>query len=117
MLKPICFVAIACLVLLACSGDKGEPSKGSPSAAQKPHPGAALVKANCMACHKPGLNGAPIIGNAKMWGPRITQGEETLIQHAINGYGLMPAKGGSSLTDEEIAQAVNYMLSQLPPDS
>ncbi len=117
MLKPISFVTMVCLGLLACSGGNEEPSKGLSTTAQETHPGAALVKANCMACHKPGLNGAPIIGNVKMWGPRITQGEETLVQHAISGYGLMPAKGGSSLTDEEMAQAVNYMLSQLPPGS
>lgn len=117
MLKPICVIAIASLGLLACSEGKNESSKGSSPSAQETHSGAALVKANCMACHKPGLNGAPIIGNAKMWGPRITQGEETLVQHAITGYGLMPARGGSSLSDEEMAQAVNYMLSQLPPGS
>ncbi|WP_461482509.1 c-type cytochrome [Porticoccus sp.] len=117
MLKPVLLIATACLVLLACS-EKPESEHASAAAPaieeQPPHPGAALVKANCHACHKPGLNGAPIIGNAKMWGPRVTQGEETLVQHAIHGFGLMPPRGGSALSDEQMAQAVNYMLSQLP---
>ncbi len=117
MLKPLLLVVTLCLGLQACS----EKLEGAPASATAPvveeqpqHPGAVLVKANCFACHKPGLNGAPIIGNAKMWGPRVTQGEETLVQHAINGFGLMPPRGGSALSDEQMALAVNYMLSQLP---
>lgn len=68
----------------------------------------------CINCHAAGLNGAPIFGNAKMWGPRIEQGLPTLIEHATNGYELMPAKGGNpDLTDEQIAAAVTYMVSQV----
>jgi len=76
--------------------------------------GEELVKKNCKVCHAQGLNGAPIIGNSKMWAPRITKGRETLVANAINGVGLMPAKGGKTqLTDEEIDLAVGYFLSQL----
>lgn len=76
--------------------------------------GEALVKKNCLVCHAQGINGAPIIGNAKMWGPRIKKGQDVLVQSATNGFGLMPAKGGKvELTDEEIALAVNYMVSQI----
>ncbi|WP_461516847.1 c-type cytochrome [Porticoccus sp.] len=117
MLKSILLVTTACLGLLACSEKSvNAPISATPSATmtQPVHPGAALAKKNCFACHKPGLNGAPIIGNIKMWGPRLAQGEETLVQHAINGFGLMPPKGGSTLSDEQMAQAVNYMLTQLP---
>lgn len=68
----------------------------------------------CIACHAAGLNGAPIVGNSKMWGPRIEQGVPTLIEHATNGYGLMPAKGGNpDLTDEQIAAAVAYMVNEV----
>lgn len=68
----------------------------------------------CIACHAAGLNGAPIFGNAKMWGPRIEQGIPTLVEHATNGYGLMPAKGGNpDLTDEQIAAAVAYMVNEV----
>ena len=68
----------------------------------------------CVNCHAQGINGAPIVGNAKMWSARIEQGLPTLIEHANNGYGLMPAKGGSqSLSDEDVAAAVTYMVHQL----
>lgn len=76
--------------------------------------GSAIYVGTCKVCHAQGINGAPILGNKKMWSKRSGQGLETLVQHATEGYGLMPAKGGNdSLTKEEISSAVQYMLSQL----
>jgi cytochrome c5 len=72
--------------------------------------GAAIVQANCAMCHAGGLMGAPKIGDAGQWGPRITQGKDTLIKHAINGIRQMPARGGNaSLSDEQVAAAVVNM--------
>ena len=49
-----------------------------------------------------------------MWQPRVAKGSDALVTSAINGFGLMPAKGGQTqLTDEEIELAVNYFLSQI----
>lgn len=75
--------------------------------------GEMIVQDNCFVCHAQGINGAPILGNKKMWGKRLPQGTDVLIDHAINGYaGMMPPKGGNpDLTDEEIALAVKYMVS------
>jgi len=76
--------------------------------------GEEIVKQNCKVCHAQGLNGAPIIGNNKMWASRINKGREVLTANAINGIGLMPPKGGkTNLTDAEIDLAVGYFLSQL----
>ncbi len=81
---------------------------------KKPSLGELTYQGTCKTCHANGLNGAPIFGNEKMWGKRIGQGIPTLIEHATNGYGLMPAKGGNTeLSDEEISAAVNYMVSQV----
>jgi len=75
--------------------------------------GEGIVNANCVVCHSQGINGAPIVGNKKMWAPRLGQGEAVLVEHAINGYELMPAKGGKThLSDEEIGLAVAYMMHQ-----
>lgn len=69
---------------------------------------------NCKVCHAQGINGAPILGNKKMWAKRVPQGVPTLIEHAINGYGLMPGKGGNTeLTTAEISAVVNYMVEQI----
>lgn len=98
------------LMLTACSSDKdAEKTLPDPNLLA----GEQLVKQNCKVCHGQGINGAPIIGNKKMWEKRIAQGVPTLVEHATQGFGLMPAKGGSSLSDEEIATAVNYMVSQV----
>ena len=81
---------------------------------EKPNVGEEIVNSVCVACHAQGINGAPVIGNKKMWSKRLSQGEALLIEHAINGYELMPAKGGrTELSDEDVAAAVRYMMSQV----
>lgn len=73
----------------------------------------AVYTAVCAACHASGLAGAPKIGDAAAWGPRIKQGYETLLKHAIEGIRAMPAKGGNpDLDDVEVARAVVYMANQ-----
>ncbi len=72
--------------------------------------GAEVVKAVCSMCHAAGLMGSPKIGDHSQWAPRIAQGYETLIKHAIEGIRSMPARGGNpALTDEEVASAVAEM--------
>ena len=69
-----------------------------------------IIKANCAMCHVGGLMGAPKIGDVGLWAPRIAQGKEMLINNAIKGIRMMPAKGGNAkLTDEEVAAAVISM--------
>lgn len=76
--------------------------------------GAEIVQNTCKVCHAQGISGAPIIGNKKMWGTRIEQGIPTLVEHASNGFGLMPAKGGNTaLSTAEIEAAVAYMVSKV----
>jgi len=66
-----------------------------------------------MSCHTSGAAGAPMIGNSGQWTDRLSKGKETLYANAINGIGVMPAKGGlSSLTDEEVRAAVDYLLDE-----
>lgn len=85
-----------------------------PPAPPPPSEGELIWTKNCKVCHAQGLNGAPIIGNAAMWSKRVPQGLPTLIEHAINGYGLMPAKGGNAdLPDADVAKAVEYMVSKV----
>jgi cytochrome c5 len=76
-----------------------------------PSSGEVIFMGTCRACHAQGINGAPIFGNKKMWAKRLPQGMPTLIEHATQGYGLMPAKGGNTdLSVEDISDAVNYMV-------
>lgn len=79
--------------------------------------GPQVYNSACLACHAAGVGGAPVLGDAAVWAPRIAQGVDVLKQHAIEGYtgssGYMPAKGGRmDLSDAEIADAVDYMVGE-----
>ncbi len=79
--------------------------------------GPQVYNSACLACHGAGIGGAPKIGDAALWAPRIAQGREIIDAHVLEGYqgadGYMPPKGGRiDLSDEEIIAAVDYMLEQ-----
>lgn len=103
-----------------------EAPLAEPAAAPKPArtrmSGEKVYNEVCIACHyPPGLGGAPGLGNVEAWAPRIAQGKDTLISHALNGFsgksgGIMPKKGGRvDLSDEEIVGALEYMLGKASP--
>lgn len=65
----------------------------------------------CAACHNAGVAGAPVPGGTM--NERASKGLDALVASAINGIGIMPARGGNpSLTDEQIRASVEYMLEQ-----
>lgn len=67
----------------------------------------------CFACHNTGVAGAPKLGDKAAWGPRIQAGAASLLANAMNGKGGMPPKGGAMhLSENEIANAVAYMVSE-----
>ncbi len=76
--------------------------------------GQKVFAAACTACHTAGVAGAPKVGDKAAWAPRVKQGTAVLYEHAIKGYqgkaGMMPAKGGSSASDDEVKAAVDYMV-------
>jgi c(7)-type cytochrome triheme protein len=78
--------------------------------------GKAIFDANCTACHSTGVAGAPKIGDAAAWGPRVKNGPAALYASALKGKNAMPAKGGNpNLSDAEVQAAVNYIISQADP--
>jgi cytochrome c5 len=82
-------------------------------AASKGKSGQEVYKAVCSMCHGGGLMGAPKFGDKDQWGPRIAQGHDTLVTHALKGIRMMPAKGGNAdLSDDEVAGAVKYMANE-----
>jgi len=108
-------------VALADSEELATPQNAptsKPQAVAAPLTGPEVYNSVCIACHHPpGLGGAPALGDGDAWAPRIAQGMETLINHALGGYsgstGIMPRKGGRlDLSDQEIIGAVEYMVEQ-----
>jgi len=75
--------------------------------------GEAVYKLACSACHSAGVAGAPKSGDAAAWKPRLAQGYDTLVKHAVEGFKAMPAKGGNASLDPiEVARAVAFMGNQ-----
>ncbi|MFK7965186.1 MAG: cytochrome c5 family protein [Burkholderiaceae bacterium] len=99
---------------------KPATSESSPAPVAKATPasydleeGKKLYNTICMACHLSGAAGAPKFGDKAAWAGRDEKGVEALAATVISGKGSMPARGGSGGTDEQIAAAVAYMLSEL----
>lgn len=93
------------------------PAAAAPAAA----PAASVADAGkktydaaCVACHGAGVAGAPKFGDKAAWAARIKQGQDVLYTHAIKGFqgkaGMMPPKGGSSASDDDVKAAVRYMM-------
>ena len=71
--------------------------------------GEDVFKGQCSACHAAGLAGAPKLGDAVAWGPRIVTGYAALLNSALKGKGAMGAQSGGDYEELEIARAVVYM--------
>lgn len=94
--------------------ESGEASEGADEEAMA---GQQVYQQVCAVCHDAGVGGAPQL-TQEAWADRIEQGKETLYQHSIEGFqgdsGFMPAKGGrADLSDQEVKNAVDHMLSQV----
>jgi cytochrome c5 len=133
-LSGLLAIAAISLALGACGDKKSTEAAApapapAPAAAPAPAPAAApapvaentvgksVFGKTCALCHAAGVAGAPKPGDKADWGPRIAQGKDTLYKHAIEGFtgakGMMPARGGgSTLTDDEVKAAVDYMADQ-----
>lgn len=119
--KPVALAATEPATATAATAGAMPAAPPMPAAAPAPvtavkisaDAGKNLYNSVCMGCHAGGVAGAPKFGDKAAWADRIKQGQPTLYEHAIKGYqgkaGMMPAKGGSSASDDEVKAAVDYM--------
>jgi cytochrome c5 len=103
-----------------------EQQAGAPVAKTVPEPepvattmtGPQVYNAACNVCHGSGVGGAPIVGDVAAWTARIAQGSDLLYDHAINGFQgdaptpMLPKGGRVDLSDQEVRDAVDYMVSE-----
>ena len=70
---------------------------------------------SCATCHVAGVAGAPKLGDAVAWEPRLTKGIDVLYSSVINGLPpAMPAKGMCfSCSDDDLRALVDYMVDSL----
>lgn len=72
----------------------------------------------CADCHEEGVDGAPRTGDRDAWNGRSRLWEAVLTEHARNGYGDMPARGGSeAMIDADVRKASDYMLTLTYPET
>ncbi len=107
MNKLLIAVSITGISLFALSPAHADSAKGQ-----------GIYMNFCASCHDSGIAGAPKTGDKAAWKPRIAKGVDVLTANAIKGFkgssGFMPAKGGmSALSDEEVTNAVMFMLEQV----
>jgi cytochrome c5 len=100
------FFYLLCLVSNLSWGASHHPQaflktlKDDKDAAQK------IYQVYCSNCHNqhPLIPiGAPRIGDKAAWKQRLSQGEKKVLEHSLNGIGLMPARGGCfECSDEQL---------------
>jgi cytochrome c5 len=80
--------------------------------------GKAVYDSSCAMCHNAGIAGSPKLDDKAAWKSRLAKGEAVLIENSIKGFkgnsGFMPAKGGkTSLSDDDVTNAVHYIISKV----
>ena len=100
--------------VLVCLAGCGEGGPADAGAAQAAHPGEQTYTRFCFSCHAAGIAGAPKVGNAEQWAPRIAKGADALLRSSITGIAPgMPARGlCTQCTDQELADAIDFMISR-----
>lgn len=84
----------------------------APAAAGGARSGEDVYKATCFMCHGTGAAGAPKVGDAAAWAPRIATGMDALMNSALNGKNAMPARGTcANCSDDELKASIEYMVS------
>lgn len=117
-LAPVAQASVASTASAAAPAAKQAASGAAPAAAAAgtavADAGKKLYESTCIACHGAGVAGAPKFGDKTAWAPIIAQGLPTLYDRAIHGYtgkaGVMPPKGGSTASDDDVKAAVRYMV-------
>ena len=75
--------------------------------------GEDTYKSVCATCHAQGVAGSPKVGDTKVWGKLIKEGQAHITADGYNGVRNMPARGGrSELTVVDFGAAVVYMANQ-----
>lgn len=96
------------LLALSCLADpvRYEPDTRAYNLAH----GRVVFTDKCMRCHESGRKGAPVLGDTDDWKDRLDQPLDTMIRHAREGHGKMPARGDQDITDQDLAAAVAYVV-------
>ena len=112
------FIFFICLTLLLLASCSRGPAAGENPAVKVARSGETLYKKYCANCHQGRLPRSPVLGKKDDWKDRVEKGREALIENVRTGVPpLMPKMGScKNCTDEELGNAVDYMLAALEED-
>jgi cytochrome c5 len=107
------------LVLLAgCASPAPSPAEKAAFAA-KAMPGdarlAGLYTQSCKTCHADPATGAPLVGDAEAWAPRLAQGPDVLLASVISSKNAMPAGGQCFACTPDDFKALTKFMSEAKP--
>ena len=108
------FVCVFVVLLLSagCSDSgPGEAGKGE-SAQAMLEPGKQTYTRYCFSCHASGVAGAPRVGDAVTWAPRLEKGKEKMLDLVIQGMppGMPPRGMCMQCSDAELEDVLDFML-------
>ncbi|EJL04004.1 hypothetical protein PflQ2_2063 [Pseudomonas fluorescens Q2-87] len=100
--------------LLAGCGEEAKPPAATVFTAMPADAALAQVyDSSCKLCHANPGAGAPLTGDTNAWAPRVAQGADTLLDHAINGYNGMPPMGlCMHCSEEQFVALIAFMSGQ-----
>lgn len=99
-------LAITILIGGCTSGNKGDSDQPTLTVRQTQQ-----WSQSCALCHVSGVGGAPTVGDASAWQPRLEQGEAQLLTHTLEGYANMPPLGYCMSCETEDFQAMIAWMS------
>lgn len=103
--------------LFGCGEDPKPPAITHNNAMPKDPALAQIYTNSCQLCHANPAANAPLTGDRKAWEPRMRQGRDTLLDHAINGYNGMPPMGQCvECSEEQFLQLIGFMADQALPE-
>ena len=71
--------------------------------------GKAAYDKGCAGCHN---NMPPKLGDKAKWGPALKQDNAALLASVIKGKGTMPPRAGTTLSDDDLKAAIEYIRSK-----
>jgi cytochrome c5 len=112
---PFTLLLALLMTLLGCD-KKTEPPATARNATPSDPALAQIYTNSCQLCHANPAANAPLTGDRRAWEPRIRQGTDTLLDHAINGYNGMPPMGQCvECSEEQFLQLIGFMTDQPLP--
>lgn len=106
MLRLVILI-VGVIWVTGCGGGESAGDPANPLA-----PGEQTYQRFCVSCHSSGVSGAPPVGDAQAWAPRVAQGDEVMLKNTIEGLpsaGMPPRGMCVACTDQELMDAIHYM--------